>query len=146
MRQNPRGPTPSTTGMDDRYKDEKGDKHMPCFARVFQNAIDLLRERYRIKLRLEDDEEMEEIENWLKEKLEIKKEEKHEKITEKLEELKKKYPNKFRQLEYEFIQFVKKLRKKRLSSPEKEPETEKKKKKKKEEKKRKKKKKVSMYT
>ncbi len=25
MRQNPRGPTPSTTGMDDRYEDEKGD-------------------------------------------------------------------------------------------------------------------------
>ena len=27
MRQNPRGLTPSTTGMNDRYKDDKGDTH-----------------------------------------------------------------------------------------------------------------------
>ena len=143
MRQNPRGPTPSTTGMDDRYRDEKGDKTMPCFARVFQNAIDLLKNRYRIELKPEENEE---VEDWLREKLNMKKEEKHEKITEKLEELKKKYPNKFRKLEYEFIQFIKQLRKKRISAPEKEPETEKEKKKKKYEKKRKKKKPVSMYT
>ena len=122
---------------------------MPCFARVFQSAIDLLKERYRIELKPEDDEEMEEIENWLKEKLDMKKEEKHEKVTEKLEELKRKDPNKFRQLEYEFIQFIKKLRKKHSTAPEKEHEREKEKKEKKEKedkKKRKKKKAVSMYT
>jgi hypothetical protein len=116
---------------------------VPCFARVFQKAIDLLKERYRIDLKPEENEE---VEDWLREKLEIKKEEKHEKIKEKLEELKKKDPNKFRELEYEFIQFVKQLRKKRSVPPEKERETEKEKKEKKDKKKRKKKKAVSMYT
>ncbi|MFX1521563.1 MAG: hypothetical protein ACFFCD_16770 [Promethearchaeota archaeon] len=116
---------------------------MPCFARVFQKAIDLLKNRYRIDLKPEENEE---VEDWLREKLDMKKEEKHEKIKEKLEELKKKNPNKFRQLEYEFIQFVKQLRKKRSATPEKEREAEKEKKEKKEEKKRKKKKEVSMYT
>jgi len=116
---------------------------VPCFAKVFQSAIDLLKERYRIELKPEENEE---VEDWLREKLKMEKEEKHEKIKEKLEELKKKYPNKFRELEYEFIQFVKQLRKKHITAPEKEQENEKEKKEKKDAKKRKKKKAVSMYT
>jgi hypothetical protein len=116
---------------------------VPCFARVFENALGLLKTEYRIEL---TPEEIEELEAWLRERLGIAKEEKHETLKEQLESLKKERPNEFRKLEYEVIQFVKRLRRKRPVSYERKRETEKEPKTDDDEKGKKKKRTISMYT
>jgi len=110
---------------------------------VFETALGLLKSEYRIEL---TPEETEELENWLRERLGIAKEEKHEALKEQLESLKKERPNEFRKLEYELIQFVKRLRRKRRVSHEREREAEKEPKKDDDEKGKKKKRTISMYT
>lgn len=116
---------------------------MPCIARVFENALNLLKSEYGIELK---PEETDELEAWLRERLGIAKEAKHEALKEQLESLKKEHPNEFRKLEYELIQFVKRLRRKRRVPDEKERGTEKKPKKDEDDKGRKKKRTISMYT
>jgi len=116
---------------------------MPCFARVFETALGFLKRDYRIEL---TPEETEALETWLRERLGIAKQEKHEALKERLEALQKERPNEFRKLEYEVIQFVKRLRRKRRVSYERERETEKEPKKDEDEKGKKKKRTISMYT
>ena len=115
---------------------------MPCFARVFENALGLLRSEYAIELK---PEEIDELEEWLRERLGIAKEERHEALKEKLESLKKEHPNEFRKLEYEVIQLVKGLRRTRRVRDERERGTEKEPKKDEDDKGRKKKRTISMY-
>jgi hypothetical protein len=116
---------------------------VPCFLRIFEAALGLLKTEYRIEL---TPEEIEEVETWLRERLGIAKEEKHEALKVKLESLKKERPNEFRKLEYDVIQFVKQLRRKGWVSSEREPADEKESKKDKGDKGRKKKTVLPMYT
>lgn len=116
---------------------------MPCFARVFETALGLLKTEYRIEL---TPEETEALEAWLRERLGIAKEAKHEALKEQLESLKKERPSEFRKLEYDVIQFVKRLRRRHQVSHERERETEKEPKKDDDEKGKKKKRTIPMYT
>jgi hypothetical protein len=116
---------------------------MPCFARLFENTLNLLRTQYRIDLA---PEETEELEAWLRKRLGITKEEKHEALKEKLELLQRERPNEFRKIEYELIQFVKQLRRNRRVSYETGRDTQKEPKKDEDDKGRKKKRTIAMYT
>ena len=102
----------------------------------------MLKTEYRIELTAE---ETEEAEKWLRERLDIAKEEKHEVLKEKLEALKKERPGEFRKLEYEFIQFVKGLRRTRHAFDEKELRTTKEPKKDDDEKRKKRRRTVPIY-
>ncbi|MHA2428510.1 MAG: hypothetical protein ACXADB_10845 [Candidatus Hermodarchaeia archaeon] len=77
---------------------------MPCFLVALSTAFNLLKQKYRIHPQPKD---YNALEDWLRAKLSINEAESHEKIKEKLDQLKKKSPSRFRQLEYEFIQFIK---------------------------------------